>query len=213
MIDSDKKYIEFQDGQKVYYQNLISSIPLPEICKIIKNIPKEIKDAVDSLWATSIALVSIGFNRPDPVNKLWFYIYDEDIYAARVYSPSLKANSNVPKGCSSLQFEYYFSKFKPLPLEEDEIIEYTINSLKRMNIASKRDIICTDYRVAKYGNVVFEHAMVEKREIIKAYLQKNDIYPIGRFGEWDYLWSDQSLLSGKRVIDSLFSKLKSRKGR
>jgi hypothetical protein len=36
-------------------------------------------------------------------------------------------------------------------------------------------------------------------------LKLNNIKYIGRFGEWDYLWSDQSLLSGKKVADQFSS--------
>jgi len=32
--------------------------------------------------------------------------------------------------------------------------------------------------------------------IVHGFLKDHGIVPIGRFGEWDYLWSDQALLSG-----------------
>ena len=38
---------------------------------------------------------------------MWFYIYNKNIKAARVHSPSLKSSYNAPKGCSSLQAEIY----------------------------------------------------------------------------------------------------------
>jgi len=54
----------------------------------------------------------------------------------------------------------------------------------------------TDVRHLKYGNVVFFNGMEEKRDYIKDYYQKLNIHLIGRFGEWDYLWSNQSFMSG-----------------
>ena len=208
LINAKKKYIEFATGEKIYYERLVSTIPLPEIVKIIKDIPDNITIAANQLWATSIALISIGFNRPDIAKYLWFYIYDENLYASRVYSPNLKSLDNVPKGCSSLQFEIYFSKFNPLPASDDLLIEYTINSLQFMNLTNNEgmeDIIITDCRIIPYANVVFEQGMREKRQSVIDYLKSKEIYVAGRFGEWDYLWSDQSLLSGKKVIDSLFN--------
>ena len=55
-------------------------------------------------------------------------------------------------------------------------------------------------RLKKYANVVFDHQIYENREIVRDYLMSLGIEPIGRFGEWGYLWSNQSLLSGMNAI-------------
>ena len=54
-------------------------------------------------------------------------------------------------------------------------------------------------RFEKYANVIFDHNIYKSREIVRDYLASIGIETIGRFGEWDYLWSDQSLLSGFRL--------------
>ena len=38
--------------------------------------------------------------------------------------------------------------------------------------------------------------MISNVALIQDYLKSVGIISIGRFGEWDYFWSDQSLLSG-----------------
>ena len=38
--------------------------------------------------------------------------------------------------------------------------------------------------------------------ITKAFLDEKNIKTCGRFGEWEYFWSDQSLMSGKNVVDN-----------
>lgn len=204
LIDVEKKYVEFSDGEKVYYEKLVSTIALPQLVKIIKSKPNMIAVAAEQMWSTSVALVSIGFNRPDVAKHLWFYIYDEELQAARVHSPSMKSLGNMPEGCSSLQFEIYFSKHRPLSMDNDNLIEHVIRSLEIMKLADRKDIIVTDCRILPYGNVVFEQGMASKRKMIIDYLKSVDINVAGRFGEWDYLWSDQSLLSGKRVIEKIF---------
>lgn len=195
-IDTLNKIVYFDDDTNQVYDNLISSIPLPEYKKIIKQMPSNIKDACDRLKYTSIALVSFGFNRPDVAKCLWFYIYDEDILASRCYSPSIKSIDNVPNGCSSLQFEIYFSKEKPLNFSNQELINHMIQKSKKMKIFSDKDIVMQDCRILKYGNVIFYHKMENDRKIILNYLDTLNIKTVGRFGKWEYLWSDQSLLSG-----------------
>ena len=202
-IHPREKYVEFQDGSKTYYDKLVSTIPLPELIKIIDNVPCGIERAVNDLVATSIALVSVGFKRIDIPKNLWFYIYDEDIKVSRVYSPSLKSPNNVPEGSSSLQFEIYYSKYKSLDMNKEQLIEHVIWSIEKMKLANKSDIQVVDCRCIPYANVIFNHGMIAKREYVKQYLESIGIYIAGRFGEWDYLWSDQSLLSGKNIVESL----------
>ena len=58
------------------------------------------------------------------------------------------------------------------------------------------DIAITDYQEEKYANIVFDFNRKSNVALIQDYLKSVGIISIGRFGEWDYFWSDQSLLSG-----------------
>lgn len=198
-IDRLNKIVYFEDNTNQSYDNLISSIPLPEYKNLIKDMPAEVKSAFEKLKYTSVALVSIGLNKQDVPKYLWFYIYDEDILASRCYSPSIKSSDNVPKECSSLQFEIYFSKNKPLTLSKDDLIDHIIEKSEKMNVFNKEDVIVKDCRILEYGNVIFYHDMEADRKIVLNYLEKLNIKTIGRFGKWEYLWSDQSLMSGMRI--------------
>lgn len=207
-IDPHAKLIYFKDSTSTNYDHLISSIPLPSIIKAIENIPKDIKNAINELLHTSGYIISLGFNKPNIAKKLWFYIYDKDILPSRVYSPSMKSLDNVPYNCSSLQAEIYFSKQFKINMSQEELLEHTINKLKDMNIFKDEDLIVKDIRKEDFANVVFTHKIYENREIVKSYLNSLGIDLIGRFGEWDYLWSDQSFLSGKEIADKIIKKVK-----
>jgi protoporphyrinogen oxidase len=209
-IDCDLKKIILSNNEVLDYDNLISSLPLPEICKLIKNVPENVLNASKKLNYTSGYLVSLGFNKPEIANKLWFYIYDKEILPARVYSPSLKSPDNAPEGCSSLQAEIYFNKGEKLRLSDSEILEETIKKFIEIGLFKNEDLIVKDIRTENYANVVFDHHIYENRKIVLDFLSENNIISIGRFGEWDYFWSDQSLLSGRngalKLVDSLNSK-------
>lgn len=200
-IDPKIRKIFFSDGSHTHYDYLISSLPLPELILMIKDVPVSVKSAADKLLATSVHLVSLGFNRPDIPPFQWFYIYDEEILPARAYSPGHKSPDNVPHECSSLQFEIYSSKKNPLNCTPDNLIEHVVTKGQKMGLFEARDIIVSDYRKVPYGNVVFEKNMYRQRDEVHHYLDQCRIRYIGRFGEWDYLWSDQSLLSGKKVSE------------
>lgn len=207
-IDLNNKTVRLTDGKTYEFDNLISSLPLTEIYKLIKDVPDYVLAASEKLNYTSGYLVSLGFNKPEIADKLWFYIYDKDILPARVYSPSMKSPDNAPKGCSSIQAEIYYNKGKKLDLSDSEILEQTIDKFISIGLFKEEDLIVKDIRSEKYANVVFDHAIYVNRKIVIDYLVQNDIISVGRFGEWDYFWSDQSLLSGRDGALKLINKLK-----
>jgi len=197
-IDPLGKKIEFADGGVEHYDQLISSLPLPEIVRLLDDPPEEIIEAAGRLTWTSVSLVSLGFNRPDIPDYLWFYIYDEEILPARCSAPSLKSPRNAPAGRSSLQLEIFSSPLKPLPMSGASLVEHVVNRGKDMGVWEIADIVVYDHRLLDYGNVIFDRNRRSNTGVLRNYLSDLGIITIGRFGEWDYMWSDQSLLSGQR---------------
>lgn len=203
LIDPENKRVEFADSSHIHYEKLISSIPLPVLVKLIKDVPSAVVEAGEKLLCTSGQLVSLGFNRADIPRDIWFYMYDADILPSRAYSPSIKSPDNVPYGKSSLQFETYFSMKSPRKLSGGDLIEHVVKKGVDMGLFQQEDVEVSDYREAKYANVVFDQEREANLKLIHAYLDQSNITYTGRFGEWDYLWSDQSLLSGMRAANNV----------
>ena len=65
-----------------------------------------------------------------------------------------------------------------------------------MEIADEEDIIFMHHKHLPYGNVIFDLGLEEHRDKVREYFHQHAVSTIGRFGEWDYLWSNQSFLSG-----------------
>lgn len=194
-INSQTKTIKFKDGSTTSYSRLISTLPLPEIIKMLDNVPNDVINAAQNLMHTSGYMVSLGFKRPDIAKYLWFYIYDEDILSSRVYSPSLKSPDNAPEGCSSLQAEIFFSNKANIP-DAQTVLNNTIEKLISMGLFKSEDIIVKDIRFEKYANVIFDKDIYKNRQIVKEYLNKIDIESIGRFGRWEYMWTHQAYQDG-----------------
>jgi protoporphyrinogen oxidase len=197
-IDSAARTVRFDNGAVARYRTLVSTLPLPVLARIATDAPQEVRAAAEQLKATSIDLVSVGFNKP-LVKDLWFYIYDDDILASRAYSPSVKSPENAPAGCSSLQFEIYsrgeHSRFDAATLKDN-----TRYALAKMGIAEAGDILFVDHRTLRFGNVIFDRGMEAHRGRVLDWARGAGIASCGRFGEWDYLWSNQSLLSGYNAL-------------
>lgn len=202
-INPFEKYIKFNDGTKENYKRLISSLPLPEIVKMIKSCPEEVINSADKLHNTCGYMVSLGFKRPDVAKHLWFYIYDEDILASRVYSPSMKSLDNVPNGCSSLQAEIFFDCKAEIP-SKDVVMKNTIEKLVAIGLFKEDEIVVKDIRFEKYANITFDKDIYKNRKIVLDYIQSQNIETIGRFGRWEYYWTHQAFKSGMDCVKKLY---------
>lgn len=197
-IDTAAKQVEFDDGTVENYDNLISSLPLPEIIKMISDVPENVQNAAKQLRWTCGYQVSLGFNRPDVAKYLWFYIYDENVPPARVYSPNLKSPDNAPEGCSSLQAEIFFANGAKV-VDKNIILQKTVEKMKEICQFNDSDVVVKDIRFEPYANIIFTPEIYESRKVVREWLQAQGIKTIGRFGEWDYLWSHQAFESGMKV--------------
>lgn len=184
------------DGAGYTYSRLISSLPLPMVVDMLTDVPGDVLFAADRLRCTCGYQISVGLKTKDIPPYLWWYIYDEDILPARVYSPSLKSPDNAPEGCSSLQMEVYCNRNE---YTREELLARSVGKLVSLNIIRAEDTLFTDVRFEPYANVIFDHHIYEARKIVRDYLLSVGIETIGRFGEWGYLWSDQSLMSGLNI--------------
>jgi protoporphyrinogen oxidase len=204
-VDPVARTVRFQNGASVSYSSIVSTLPLPRLVEMIDVAPDEVRRAADTLFATQVDLISVAFNRPSVSPALWFYIYDRDIAAARAYAPDWKSPDNVPDGCSSLQFEIYSSRESSQRLTPDELKADTVRALLKMGIASEQDILFVHHHHVPYANVVFDLGMEARRDLVLAWLRAQGVHSAGRFGEWAYLWSNQSFMSGRQAAQLAFA--------
>lgn len=197
-IDVINKIVTFANGESVEYEHLYSSIPLPIVIASLPAAPENVKEAASQLEATSGYHISIALKTKNIPPYLWWYIYDEDILAARVYSPSLKSADNAPEGCSSLQMEVYCNKDE---YTEQQLLDGTVGRLVSLGIIKQEDILFTHVAFEPYANVIFSEPVYEARKTVRDYIHSLGIKTFGRFGVWDYLWSDQSLMSGLDIVN------------
>lgn len=72
-----------------------------------------------------------------------------------------------------------------------------------MKLFDRNDIIVKDVRMKKYANIMFTSDIYHARDTVHSFLNTRGIFCAGRFGEWDYLWTGQSLLSGKKAAENV----------
>jgi protoporphyrinogen oxidase len=204
-IDLQRRQFTIAGAEVHGFDALISSLPLPTLISLIKDVPAAVKEAVDELVCTSLVLVNIGVERNEGFpGHHWMYFYDEDIIFARANYPHMLSPANAPKGCSSIQVEIYHSRYKPL--EVKDTLNRTIDDLTRIGMLKKDDKIRVAYEQrVPYANVLFDLHRAENLKIVQSYLNEKRVHCCGRYGEWAYYWTDDSILSGWRAAEAAVS--------
>ena len=204
-IDPKARALRFANGAVEPYEQLVSSIPLPELVPMIDGAPADVVEAAAKLACTEVVIVCLGIDHPDLVDAHWSYFYDRDVFFTRLSTPHLQSPHNVPPGCGSLQAEcYYSSKYRPLDRTPEECIEPVIQDLLRTGVLRDTDKILFRHAMhIPYANVIFDLDSTPATQRVHAYLDEIGIAYCGRYGDWAYIWTDQAFVSGENAVQKL----------
>jgi protoporphyrinogen oxidase len=208
-IDLKERVLHFANGAKADYDGVVSSIPLPELIPMIAGAPRDVVEAAERLACSEAVIVNLGIDRADLVDAHWSYFYDRDICFARLSTPHLQSPNNVPPGCGSLQAECYYSKkYRPLDRRPEDCIEPVIADLKRCGVLRETDrVLFRQAMHIPYANVIFDLESTASTALVHAYLNDIGIGYCGRYGDWAYIWTDQSFVSGENALQKVLSKI------
>ncbi len=197
-----KKCVEFSDGKKVFYEKLISTLPLPEITKCIENVPKEVRRASQELKHNSVYCVNLGVDREKISPYHYVYFYEPDFLFHRISFPMNLSSHTTPKSRSSVTTEISYSKTKKI--SKENIIERVVEDLIKAKILSPDDrIAVSDVADIRCAYVIYDLDHRKNVKKIHDFLRKHHIYPCGRFGEWEYFNMDHSIASGKKIAEEI----------
>lgn len=215
-IDAKNKLIHFGNEQTVDYDEVISSIPLPElVTRIIKDVPADIVEAGKKLACSSCIIVNIGIDRDDFTEAVWSYFYDPEIVFTRLSFPHMMSLNNVPPGCGSIQAEIYFSdKYRSVDRKPEDCIEPVISDLKKCGLINEEDnILHTSTLFIKYANIIFDLDRQAALKEVHGFLDDIGIRYCGRYGDWGYQWTDQAFKSGEDAAQKVVEFQKATNGK
>jgi UDP-galactopyranose mutase len=203
-IDIKNKTIYCQNGKSYKYDKVISTQPMVELLKQINSIPENIKKASKKLLCSSVRCVNIGVQSsscvPEALKyKHWIYIPESKFSFYRVGLYSNVDPKSVPKHCYSFYIEY--SSFKDRKYKRTESI---IEDLKKINfIGSNDNIIAFDTIDIPYAYVIFDKYREKSLKEITDFLNKNNIFSIGRYGAWEYSFIEKNISDAKTLAEKL----------
>ena len=207
-IDPRARLLSFANGHRASYDTLVSSVPLPDLIPMIQGAPADVLDAAGRLACSTCVLVNVGVDRADLSNAHMTYFYDDDICFTRLCFPHMLSRNNAPEGTGNVQAEVYFSKkYRPLKEAPEAWIEPVINDLRRCGILRDSDkILMRAARLLPYANIIFDLDRTAALKTIHGYLDDLGIAYCGRYGDWGYMWTDESFKSGEVAAEKALSR-------
>lgn len=205
-IDYLKKEIYFLKNnkmEKVKYDKLISTIPIFELLKI-SNIPNRIRLLYKGLKYSGVLCYNIATKKLN-FNKIhWIYYPDKNIIFYRLGFYSNVSKNLIPsKEYDSLYVEV--STKANEDYNELEIYKRVVDDLIKVKILNSAEQIIF-YKLLKIpvAYVIYDHYRDINLPLIHSFLNKNNIYSIGRYGEWKYSYMSENIkdgiLTAKKVL-------------
>ena len=187
----------------IHYKRLVTSLPLKAFC-MLTNDPT-LHELSESLRHTRVFCMNIMIRGSMPKffdGCHWIYVPEPGIPFYRVGIYSHISPQITPKGATSLYVETALSDRAPLPVMS-QLIEGIFSGLERLGWVKRADCLILSVNWIDYAYVHFDHARQENVRNILEILRNYNVYPIGRYGLWDYISMEDAILTSIETIKGL----------
>lgn len=205
-IDCPGRAVEVASGQRVRFERIISTLPIPVTIRLMgKAVPEEIVRRAEALKHNVVHTVNVGFelDRSHSRQEMhWAYYAGEDLVFHRASFPGAFSSGMTPPNCGSVQVEISESVHRPL--DRTTLVQRALEDLRRVGIITARTRLRTTAIVTlDPAYVIYDRQHRENVRVVRDYLTEAGIDSRGRFGEWEYFNMDQAILSGKAAAESV----------
>ena len=201
-IDLKKKRAWFDDESSAEYDCLISTIPLPELLEIVRDLPAPAADLKDGLKHISVWDVNLGIDNDTISDQHWVYFPESEPPFYRVGFYSNFSSGVTPPKKSSLYVEV--SYLPDTPLNKSDMLEEIYDGLKKCGFIKSQDqIIVENILNIPYAYVIHDNFRCKNLPKIMTSLNEYGIFSIGRYGSWEYMSMEDAVLQGKEIAEAI----------
>ncbi len=194
-IDLDNKTVTLKNGEKITYENLVSSISLRDFLNMVEgSFSEEAEKIAKRLKIASVSYLNIGLKNRLKHEAHWVYLPEEKFLPYRMGSFSNIYGKMAPEGKSSVYIEYTHQG----PFSEiEKFKEASIDTLVEMGMIEKsEEVEFADYRVIDNGYVIFHNEYFDDMEKVNSVMEGKSTQLVGRYGRWTYNAMEDAMLDG-----------------
>jgi protoporphyrinogen oxidase len=204
-IDVIQRKVRTSRGNEWGWDKLISTMPLKELCKCAND--QELVELGKKLSNSSTIAFNFGMKgrlKKELEGVHWIYISDKSIPFYRVGFYSNISKAICPKDYSSIYVEVGKDS---LELDKAEIStslqNHVIRNLEDIGWIDPGSIICSAVHLIEFAYIHFSKNYDATVPLILNKLKSYDIFPLGRYGKWDYTSIEDCILDAISTVKNL----------
>lgn len=204
--------IELVNGEKIFSDYVVSTMPLTLMVKGLGNVPDEVRDACNRLYYRNTILVYLEMNSKNLFPDNWIYIHSPEIKLGRItnfrnWCPTLYGNQQT----SILCLEYWCFEDDGLWKADDKhLSEMAISELRKIKLIPAHTTVLNTFilRLPRCYPV-YETGYQQPLSVIQNYVNSiPNLLAIGRYGAFKYNNQDHSILMGLLAAKEIISEKK-----
>ncbi len=201
-IDMRTKTVIFTNGHCEPFEQLITTMPLDRLLgTLVEKTDSSMRDAQSHLRCNKVLNFNLGINKPDVSDKHWIYFPEKQYPFYRLGFPHNFATSSVPAGHSSLYGEFSYTH---------KSTAWVNTTLKNALAATKQILRIDNEQIVSECIIPISHAYViydawrdQHLPKLLTALVRQQVYSVGRYGEWKYSSMQEAVLDGKKIAETL----------
>lgn len=199
-VDAAARVVTLEDGTRVGYEALVSTLPLDRLLAITRGLPAAAARAGRRLRAVKVLNICLGIDRENVSPAHWIYFPEPEYSFYRVGVPSNLAEGMAPRGCSSIWAER--SLLRDEAFDEEEVVTRTVDDLRRAGLLRPSDrVVFRRVGVLDPAYVLYDRHRARALPGILETLEAHGIRSTGRFGAWEYNSMEGAITSGIAAAD------------
>jgi len=171
------------DNERVGYDVLINTAPLPSIVALCADATEPVRDAADKLRCTHLYYLDVALRSPCQLPYHWIYVPEPRYPFYRVGCYSHFSSAMAPPGKACLYVELVDRDAPRL----DRLLPEVAAGLVEVGLIERPEaIVFARLRRLDHAFVIFDHAYDESRATVKGFLADRRVITTGRYGGWNY---------------------------
>jgi protoporphyrinogen oxidase len=187
------------------YESLVSTIPIPELVAALEGVPGAVRAAGSALVHRSLVTVMVGLDRPNLNEYSWVYFpTPEDGRFNRISFPSNFSDRVAPAGASSAMAEITCDAGDEVWSSPDgALVEHVVERADRLGVFRRSEVVFSRVARTRFAYVVFDRGHRRNLDLVRAHADRTGLRLLGRFGQFDYINTDQVILRALALAKEL----------
>ena len=199
---------KLDDGWRVNGEDfdcVVSTLALTDLPDLLTDCPPAVGDALRTLEYNGLISYLVALDRPEHPDLSWIYLpHESQGPANRITYMSNYSPRMAPEGKSSFLCEVTTNGADGPP--RADLTRAVVDGLAHAGLLKQDEVLFTDQVAVRHAYVVFDALYHARRKTIFDWMDEVGLYPLGRFGRFEYDNSDLCVKKARELATTLLER-------